>query len=146
MNKKLKTIITEILPLVFAFISITFYRRYRYAWRNYYGLDATAIAIAIIFLAAFGASLGLILINKGDTRKQCIFIGAAEIIAAIAVCALVPFNWFSLKLYSSFVLANTEMLIIFGFIYGGANIFSAVNNFVSAGKFADTENNAEDNT
>ena len=57
-----------------------------------------------------------------------------------------PFNWFSLKLYSSFVLANTEMLIIFGFIYGGANIFSAVNNFVSARKFADTENNAEDNT
>lgn len=117
-----------------------------YTWRNLHDLDATSIAIAIIFLAAFGASLGLIFMNKGNTRKQCVFIGAAEIIAAIAACAIVPFNCFSLKIYSWFVLANTEMIIIFGFIYAGANIFSAVNNFVSSKQYAEPENNREDNT
>ena len=135
MKKMIKLILTEAFPIIFMILSIFFANRFEYAMENFMGYDIKMLVLQHVSAIFFGAAIGAVVLNKGDTKKSCVIICIVNLIIAV-LSAIYILSAFFMEKPTALQFTYIEYMLNFGTVYIGVNAFNGIRNLVLMSKYS----------
>ena len=135
MKKIILLIISEILPFIFIMLSAYFAKRFELEMENFMGYDIKMLVLQHVSAIFFGAAIGAVVLNKGDTKKSCVIICIVNLIIAV-LSAIYILSAFFMEKPTALQFTYIEYMLNFGTVYIGVNIFNGIRNLVLMSKYS----------
>lgn len=142
MKNVVKMIIAEVLSILCLWLAQYFsYAASAYLQMTYQYNFSLVILLYLMFVL-FGAALCFLAISSGKTKKECLILGIIEIVLGIALIVMMMLPFVS-NFYPSFIVNNLNMLLGYGTVFAGANIFCGIRNIVLSVRYSAIEKEME---
>lgn len=142
MKNVVKMIIAEVLSILCLWLAQYFsYAASAYLQMTYQYNYSLVILLYLMFVL-FGAALCFLAISSGKTKKECLILGIIEIVLGIALIVMMMLPFVS-NFYPSFIVNNLNMLLGYGTVFAGANIFCGIRNIVLSVRYSAIEKEME---
>ena len=142
MKNVVKMIIAEVLSILCLWLAQYFsYAASAYLQMTYQYNFSLVILLYLMFVL-FGAALCFLAISSGKTKKECLILGIIEIVLGIVLIVMMILPFVS-NFYPSFIVNNLNMLLGYGTVFAGANIFCGIRNIVLSVRYSAIEKEME---
>lgn len=142
MKNVVKMIIAEVLSILCLWLAQYFsYAASAYLQMTYQYNFSLVILLYLMFVL-FGAALCFLAISSGKTKKECLILGIIEIVLGIVLIVMMILPFLS-NFYPSFIVNNMNMLLGYGTVFAGANIFCGIRNIVLSVRYSAIEKEME---
>lgn len=142
MKNVVKMIIAEVLSILYLWLAQYFsYAASAYLQMTYQYNFSLVILLYLMFVL-FGAALCFLAISSGKTKKECLILGIIEIVLGIVLIVMMILPFVS-NFYPSFIVNNLNMLLGYGTVFAGANIFCGIRNIVLSVRYSAIEKEME---
>lgn len=142
MKNVVKMIIAEVLSILCLWLAQYFsYAASAYLQMTYQYNFSLVILLYLMFVL-FGAALCFLAISSGKTKKECLILGIIEIVLGIVLIVMMILPFVS-NFYPSFIVNNMNMLLGYGTVFAGANIFCGIRNIVLSVRYSAIEKEME---
>lgn len=142
MKNVVKMIIAEVLSILCLWLAQYFsYAASAYLQMTYQYNYSLVILLYLMFVL-FGAALCFLAISSGKTKKECLILGIIEIVLGIVLIVMMILPFVS-NFYPSFIVNNLNMLLGYGTVFAGANIFCGIRNIVLSVRYSAIEKEME---